>query len=427
MIRIQHLLTAGMLTVGLLLSTGFLAGAENPATKDKSQSPSVAQPPSAVPADSAQPGDKKRQDAASTAPKPKRELSAELAALRDRVRQVLAMHQKLPFNTQQNTPTEIMGVCLAFGCNSEVSLEGADGQRINAIGCLCYNYPCSGLELLTVAEKHVVAKIGYGYQERPGEFLATLALSGVPVDYGVRVGKTVRKVADLAAAEKLACRTGGEHSLRLVGLSYYVDEPEWKNDLGETWSIERMIKEEIAEPVVTAPEGGLNRLMGLSYAVARRLKRGQPLAGQFERAAKYTADYQAFAMQMQSADGSWGPYFLAARSTSQEPESQLRTTGRVLEWLAMSLPDKRLEDARVVAAVDYVTSLLGAQRYQWNAPSLSTREIVSMGHALHALATYDERVFRPADVEEKPAPEKPPAEKPSPATASWDGKATKSR
>ncbi len=120
-------------------------------------------------------------------------------------------------------------------------------------------------------------------------------------------------------------------------------------------------------------------------------------------------------MRLQNSDGSWGPYFLAARSTSPDPASQLRTTGRVLEWLAMSLPEKRLEDARVVSAVDYVTQLLGSQRYQWNAPSLSTREIVSLGHALHALAIYDERVFKPADVEEKPA-----AEKPSPATASRD-------
>ncbi len=73
-----------------------------------------------------------------------------------------------------------------------------------------------------------------------------MALSRVPPDYPVRVGKTVRKVADLVEAEKLGCRTGGDLSLRLIGLSYYVDEPEWKNDLGETWSIERMIEEEIA-------------------------------------------------------------------------------------------------------------------------------------------------------------------------------------
>ena len=138
--------------------------------------------------------------------------------------------------------------------------------------------------MLTHSRDHVAARIGYGYQEHPGEFLAMLALSRVPAEYPVRVGKDTRSVADLAEAEKLACRSGSDLSLELIGLSYYVDEPEWKNDLGETWSIERIIREEIGQPVVTAPEGGLNRLMGLSYAVARRAKRGRPIDGQFKRA-----------------------------------------------------------------------------------------------------------------------------------------------
>ena len=138
-----------------------------------------------------------------------------------------------------------MNYCLAFGCGTEVSLDGADGQRINGITCLCWNYPCGGFDMLTRSQDHIAARIGYGYQEHPGEFLAMLALSRVPADYPVRVGKDTRTVADLVEAEKLACRSGSDLSLTLIGLSYYVDEPEWKNDLGETWSIERIIREEI--------------------------------------------------------------------------------------------------------------------------------------------------------------------------------------
>ncbi len=94
---------------------------------------------------------------------------------------------------------------------------------------------------------------------------------------------------------------------------------------------------------------------------------------------------------------------------------QLRSSGRILEWLATSLPEKRLEDTRVASAVEYVANLLGSQRYQGGTSSLSTREIVAVGHALHALALYDERVFKPADGAEKPATEKPAAETPSTA------------
>ncbi len=235
-----------------------------------------------------------------------------------------------------------------------------------------------------------------------------LAMSRVQQSYPARAGHQTRNIADLVESEKLACRSGDDMSLKLIGLSYYVDEPEWKNDLGETWSIERMLKEEMSQPVVNAAEGGLNRLMGLSYAVARREKQDKTLDGQFLRAQNFVSEFQKFALQLQNSDGSWGPSFLAARSTSNDPATQLRATGRVLEWMAMSLSDKQLEDAQVIKAVEYVANMLSTQRYQWNAPSLSTREIAALGHALHGLAVYDERVFKPADVEQKPAADKQP-------------------
>jgi hypothetical protein len=401
MIRVYSIAPTGVLAACLLLFAGHLASADDAATK-----------PEAKPAEAA----------ASPAAKPQRTLSPALTALRESVRQTLAMHRKQAYGTRENSATEIMNYSLAFGCTTEVVLDGTNGQRINGITALCWNYPCAGFEMLGLSQDHIAARVGYGCQERPGEFLAMLAMARVQPNYPVRVAKDSRTVADVIEAEKLSCRTGSDMSLKLIGLSYYVDEPEWKNDLGETWSIERIIREEVAQPVVTAPEGGLNRLMGLSYAVARRAKRGQPIEGQFDRAQKYTTDFHEFALQLQNSDGSWGPYFLAAKSTSPDIASQLRSTGRVLEWLATSLPDQKLEDVRVMGAVQCVASLLASQRYQWNTPALSTREIVSAGHALHGLNVFDERVFRPADVVEKPA-----AEKSSPAAASRDAKTSTSR
>jgi len=416
MIRKHPFLTAGVLAIGLLSPAWILARAEDTAAQGESKPADAAKTADATkPEDAAKTADKVKldenappaKDALPTpAAKPKRQLSPALTALGDQVRRVLAMHQKQTYNTRENSATEILSVCLAYGCGAEVSLEGPNGRRINGITCLCWNYPCTGFEMLGFREKHIAPRIGYGYQEQPGELLAMLAMSRVQPDYPVRVGKDVRTVADLVEAEKLGCRSGGDLSLKLIGLSFYVEDPQWNNDLGESWSIERMIEEEISQPVVTAPEGGLNRLMGLSYVVARREKRGLPIEGQFQRARKYTSDFQDFALRLQNSDGSWGPNFLASRSSSPDAPSQLRSTGRVLEWLAMSLPDEKLEDARVVNAVECVVRLLGSQRYQWNAPSYSTQEIASLGHALHALNVYDQRVFKPADVEEKPAAEK---------------------
>ncbi len=343
--------------------------------------------------------------------KAKRSVPANVVALREPVRQILTQQQSQPFNTRDNFPGEIMDFCLAFGCGTEVSLEGVGGQRINGITCLCWNYPCAGFEMLRMGQGHIVARIGYGCQEYPGELIAALAISGVPATYPIRVRSDVRTVADLVAGEQLSCRAHTNMSLKLIGLTYYVEAPSWKNDLGEEWSLERVIQQEIAQPVVSAPDGGLNRLMGLAYVVRHRVKHELPIEGQYQRAQKYIDDFYDFALRLQNSDGTWGPYLLAARSASSDATTQLWATGRVLEWLAMSLPDERLTDPRVILALEQVVRLLGSQRYQQNVPSLSTQEIGAFGHALHALAVYDERVLKPIDAAEKAAAEKAAAEK----------------
>jgi hypothetical protein len=377
MIRIPRLATIAIVAAGLLSSS---VGADDSASK-----------PAAAASKTAAAG------------KPQRKLTPELIALRDRVRQVLAAYKQQTFNTQQNSPTDIMSVCLAFGCGAEVLLEGQEERRINGITCLCWNYPCCGFEMLGPSHGRLAAQIGYGSQQHSGEFLAMLAMSHVKSDYPLRVGKRVRNITDLVEAEKLGCRSGSDLSLKLIGLAYYVPEPQWKNDLGETWSIERMIEDGLAHATAAASEIGLNRLLGWSYAVDRREKRGQPIEGALQHAKKYVGDYQSIALQMQNSDGSWGPSFLAAYGASADAATQLRSTGRVLEWLAFSLPDSKIGEPGMVNAAECLIRLLSMEHYQWHAPTLPTGEIASLGHALHALSIYDERVFQPAEADAKPA------------------------
>ena len=411
MIRVHRISLLCVLEACLLVPAGLAAGANDAAAK-----------PDAKPAEAAAPAkdQKSAKDKKDVKPaaKPKRELTPAQATLRDLVREVLAAHQKDPFSLQSNSATEIMDYCLGFGCSTEVLTGDANSQRINGITSLCYNYPCAGFDMLGISGKHLAPRVGYGSQERPGEFLAMLALSRVPAEYPIRLGRNSRTVADLVQAEKLGCRSGTDMSLKLIGLSFYVDEPEWKNDLGETWSLDRIIHQELAQPVVTAPEGGLDRLMGLSFAITRREKSKQPLDGQYQRAQQFVAEFHDFAFDMQNSDGSWGPAFLATRSESRDAGTQLRSTGRILEWLVTSLPSEKLEGNRVATAVDYVARILGSESFHWNTPALSTRDIAAAGHALHALSVYDERVFKPADP--LPGEKKPADEKPAATTASRD-------
>ena len=192
---------------------------------------------------SSQPG----QSPAVVPPKPKRELAPALAALREKTRRTLATYQQMPFNSRQNTPDEIIDYCLALGCDAEITLLAAEGERrANGIMCLCWNYPCAGYRPLTMIDGHVSARLGFGLQSRPSQLLAALALARVPASYPMRVGNSMCSVADLVESEKLSCRSGTDMSLKLIGLAYYADAPAWKNDLDEEWSLEKIIKEELA-------------------------------------------------------------------------------------------------------------------------------------------------------------------------------------
>ena len=196
---------------------------------------------------------------------PKKQLTAAQVELRDRIRRTLEAQLQQPFNTRDNTAADLIKFCWAFGCRSEVERGNAPGEKVNAVTCLCWDLPCGGYHLLALEDGRIAARVGYGLQDDPAQFLAMLALAHVPTEYPLRAGKTVRTVADLVESEKRACRSGADMALKLVGLSHYAGQETWKNSLDEDWSIKRMVASELARPPVAGP-GGITRLLGLSCA-----------------------------------------------------------------------------------------------------------------------------------------------------------------
>jgi len=68
----------------------------------------------------------------------------------------------------------------------------------------------------------------------------------------------------------------------------------------------------------------------------------------------------------------------------------VKTTGHITEWLAFSLSDQELRHPKMVKAVDYLAGILASdERHKW--------EVGPLGHALHALAIYQSRVFASSD------------------------------
>ena len=100
--------------------------------------------------------------------------------------------------------------------------------------------------------------------------------------------------------------------------------------------------------------------------------------------------------------------------TSNDNSGNLRSTGHIAQWLALSLSDARLEEARMTRTIAYLTELLGYQQPRWEATGLSSRDLDSLTHALHALAVYDLRVFRPCDPPPETSESTAANEKPQP-------------
>lgn len=324
-------------------------------------------------------------------------LSKEMQALRDRVRRILAGYFRQPPNTADNTPGEILAFCLAFGCDAEVRFGSSAGQPLSAVGCLCWNYACAGYELLTSDGDRPIARIGYGLQSYPSQFLGVLAQAGVPASYEVRVGKFRGTVADLVAAEQRDCRPGADLSHKLMGMAFYVPAGQtWKDRSGDTWSVARLVREELDRDVpVHAPEA-VHRLIGLSFAVNRQRRHKTPLEGPFAQAETYLSQFHDFALGLQNPDGSWHPRLFAARGSSTDAWGTLRATALVGQWLALSLPESRLSEPAMVKAIEHIAGGLERLATGWNVAATKPRDIETVGYALYTLRIYDSRVFQSA-------------------------------
>jgi hypothetical protein len=166
--------------------------------------------------------------------------------------------------------------------------------------------------------------------------------------------------------------------------------------------------------MASAPGGGTMRLLGLSLALTRHGSPNPERKSPMARALDFLTEYQRYAFQLQNSDGSWNAKILAARGSSNDQVGQLRATGYVLSWLALSLPQEQLGKPDVVRGVEYLTQSLGVEQARWNVTTLNMVGLDGLMQALNALVTYDMRVFQPCD---PPAEEGKPAQDAKPASA----------
>ncbi len=172
---------------------------------------------------------------------------------------------------------------------------------------------------------------------------------------------------DLLEEERLGCRPNTELTFRLIALSHYFDLDEtWTSSDGQEWSIPRLIQEELKQPIRGAACGGTHRLFGLTYAYQQRLKRGQPLDGEYARAKAYIESYQKYAWSLMNPDGTFSTAWFNKGENRSDVDRKIQTTGHVMEWLILSQTDAELRSPRMIRAMDYLaTQLKKDPQHEW--------------------------------------------------------------
>lgn len=312
--------------------------------------------------------------------------------LRAKINDTLAIYQRRHQNTRDNTPWEVMHAFVAFNVRTELRRDGPNGPPVNAIGWILWGQRCNGQPLLTLSNDRPKAEIGVGVQGHPGQLTAILAQSRVNIDTPLKIQGRDFTLRDLLEEERLGCRPNTELTFRLIALSHYFDLDEtWTSSDGQEWSIPRLIQEELKQPIRGAACGGTHRLFGLTYAYQQRLKRGQPLDGEYAKAKAYIESYQKYAWSLMNPDGTFSTAWFNKGENRADVDRKIQTTGHVMEWLILSQSDAELRSPRMIRAMDYLATYLKKDpQHEW--------KLGPMGHALHALTMYNERVFNAVKV-----------------------------
>ena len=311
-------------------------------------------------------------------------LTRSVSRMRNTIRQGLLYHYARPEAANERSNWGMLHSIMVFGADTKIRVNK---RKYSAIAWIAGNNACRGQRLLTTENDAITARSGVGLQGHQAQLLAVFSLCDVPLDYPVYASEEKFSIREIVESEMLACRSGEELTFSLIGLSHYLDtDTIWLNADGETWSFERLIKEELSQPIVGAACGGTHRLMGFAHALRKRRAAGKPITGQWKRAEIFMKDFEKYAYRLQNRDGSMSTDWFEGREDNGDMDRKIQTTGHMVEWLLTITPDAKLQEPRLVNAVRFLANTIYTERgHDW--------KIGPKGHALRSLAMYYERVY----------------------------------
>jgi hypothetical protein len=232
----------------------------------------------------------------------------------------------------------------------------------------------------------------YAFEGHPTQFMGYMTMADIPEDYKFKAdpnGEKTITIRDIINDAKMQVKEGPEITWTLWALAHYeASDSEWTNAVGEPWSIERLVKIQTAEQVITGACGGCHGLFALAYARNKYLATGQPLRGVWLEADQKIKRYIEEARSLQNSDGTFSSNHFKGPGWAADFPTRIATSGHQLEWLMIALPKSRLNEEWVTRAIERVSRDIWEHR---RSPS----DCGPLYHAVHALVMHRLRT-RPA-------------------------------
>lgn len=225
----------------------------------------------------------------------------------------------------------------------------------------------------------------YAFEGHPTQFMGYMTMANIPLEYEVKTPTKVITIRDIINDAKMQVHTGVEITWTLWALAHY-EEPDakWFNAAGEPWSIERLVKMQVDEPVTSGACGGCHGLFVLAYARNMYLSTGKPLRGVWFEADQKIKRYIEEARSLQNTDGSFSANHFKGPGLSQDFPTRIATSGHQLEWLMVALPQSRLKEEWIRKGIQNVANDLIQNKHV-------SSDCGPLFHGVHGLVIYRQR------------------------------------
>ncbi len=308
-----------------------------------------------------------------------------------------------PDGQRPHTPWQILHGMLAY--RQDYVLKMADGRKVNGLEWISSGVSYQGESLFQKTpyggRAHPFIQ-AYWFEGHPTQFMAYLTMCRLPLKHEFKTATgeivTVGDIINNAKMEVVrpAVNQPIESTWTLWALAHYLEpDAQWTNKKGEPWSIEELVRLEVKNTVYDGPCGGTHSLFATAYARNSHLQSRRPLRGVWLEADQKVQRFIAEARSLQNGDGSFSIHFFKGPGASNDFNTRITSSGHMVEWLMVALPQSRLSEPWIQNGVRRLAQDLIDHRN-------TNAECGPLYHAVDGLQIYRERMRLASKVAQKP-------------------------